>query len=526
MVEIKKLISYMLKYKSQYLWGFFLLLIVNLLAAYIPDQIRKIIDHGIIERKAVTDWVFLVSFLVLIMAIIRILSRQEIFGIGRQVEFDLKQKLFEHLVKLEPGFYLNRRSGELISIITNDIQSIRALAGFGMLNVANTLISFATILPLMFIAHVKLTWCFLSLIPVVIFFVVALSSNIKKFQDLVQIRLAEMSSFLEQNFSGIYIIKAFAQELFEFSRFDTYNQNLKADYLKLVTLRSFIGPVMRVIASLGFVLLLYFGGLGIENRTFSAGDFAAYSLYIQRLLWPIATLGWIITIIYRAQVSTRRIEEILSTKAQIIDRANAISKRTFDHEIFLGGNINKKIPKATVFAITGKVASGKTTLVSKMVRLLEPSDGEILLDNTDVKNIKLEDLRRLIVLIPQDSFMFPLSVEDNIRYASNISDEQVRHLASLVLMDKEIDVMPEGYASIVGEGGITLSGGQRQRLAIARALALEPEILILDDSFANLDSNTASQILDEILLIRKNKTTILISQQTMISEKADFNLEL
>lgn len=441
------------------------------------------------------------------MAIFRIYSRQIIFGIGRQVEFDLKKKIFGHLLKLDLQFFLEQRTGNLISIITNDVQSIRSLAGFGLLNIANTLISFVVILPLMFHLHAKLTWSFLALIPLVIFFVLGLSSQIKKCQEQVQERLSEMSNFLEQNFSGIYIIKSFAQESSETKRFDIFNTRLKTDYLRLAGLRSFIGPVMKVIASLGFVLLLYFAG---HARNFSPGDFAAYSLYIQRLLWPIATLGWIITIFYRAEVSFERIDSLLNRKSRILNQQQSINKKTFDNLLELK-NFNINVYPKDFIGIYGKVASGKTLLAYSMLRLIEPNDNEIMIDGIDIKNLSLEALRSLIVLVPQEAFLFPMTIAENINYANNLSFDQIQELAKIVEIHDEIEAFANSYNSLLGEGGINLSGGQRQRLSIARALGVNSPILILDDSFSNLDSLTGQKILNNILDYRKDLSTIIIS---------------
>lgn len=513
-------LPYIFKYRWGYLKGFVALIVVNLLGAYLPQVVKEAVDLlklDAIDFAIIKNAIIWLISLALIMAVFRVFSRQVIFSIGRQIEFDLKRDIFNHVVKLQPSFFNEQRTGDLISIITNDVQSLRSLGGFAMLNIANTVIAFAVVLPLMFKLHANLTWAFLLLIPTILFFIVSLASSIKKFQDAVQVSLGEISNFIEENLSGIHIIKAYGQEESELSRFHGFNKTLKKNYLKLIGVRSLIGPVMRVIASLGFVLLLYFGGKGVIDESFSAGDFAAYSLYIQRLIWPVATLGWLLTVVYRAQVSQKRISKILDEKPSICDHDGSIEKKSFDNEIILtginhdGGDI--RISKNKNLAIVGSIASGKTVLANKLMHLKELNDKEILIDGIDIKDIKLNDLRTLINLVPQESFLFSTSIKENIAYAVDLEDKEIEELANLVNLHDEVSNFKDGYETIVGERGITLSGGQRQRVAIARALALEPEILILDDAFSSLDNDSAASILSKILERRKGKTTILITHK-------------
>ncbi len=516
----------LIKYWKGYALGFLLLIGVNLLAAYIPQLVKQAVDflpqlkQAVMPAQELENLLLTIVALAIAMAAVRIFSRQIVFGIGRQVEYDLKKQLFDHIIKFEPKYFSERQTGDLISIITNDVQSIRALAGFAMLNIANTIIAFAVILPLMFQLNVKLTWWFLLLIPTVILFIISLSSKIKTYQQAVQERLGELSSFIERNLSGIHIIKAYAQENAEIERFKKQNYQLRDDYIKLVGVRSLIGPVMKIIASMGFVLLLYIGGEAIISENFSVGDFAAYSLYITRLIWPVATLGWLITVIYRAQVSQKRIKEVLDRKAKIKDPVHAIDKKTFDQEIDLR-YLNTKILKGENVAVIGKIASGKTVMANKLMHLSEIKAGEIFIDGTDVIDIKLNSLRSLINLVPQESFLFSTSIAENIAYAVDLKQEEIEELARMLCIHDEIMKFPEGYQSIVGEKGVTVSGGQRQRLAIARAIAINPEVLILDDALSSLDDKTAKEIMDTLLVNRKGKTTIFITHKESIIQDFD-----
>jgi len=519
-----------LNYLPAYLWGTLFLIGVNLLGAYIPQLVKESIDllqsyaDGISSADLLNNRLnYLVGFIAvaaLLMAILRAKSRHIIFGVGRQVEFDLKKQIFNHVLHLEPDFFQRKKAGDLISIISNDVQSFRAVAGFAVLNILNSAIAFIVIVPLMYKTHATLTISFLALIPLLILAVTLCSQAIKKHQESVQELLAKISNFIEQNLSGIHIIKSFGQEEAELERFSQENKNLLSEYLLLIKARSFISPIMKVIASLGFILLLAIGGRGVINGNFSFGDFAAFSLYIERLIWPITTLGWLITIIYRMQVSGERIKEVLDTRPQIFDTKTSIDKREFtDYIEFTESNI--KIQRGEKIAIIGVIGSGKSILARKLMHLRELKPREIVIDDIDLAQIKLDSLRTFINMVPQENFLFSTSIKENIAYARDLSETEIEHLAKMVCMHDEILRFTDSYETVVGERGVTLSGGQRQRLAIARALAINPDILILDDALSSVDNAISSEIFNNITELRKEKTTIFITHKPEIAQLCD-----
>jgi ATP-binding cassette subfamily B protein len=467
-----------------------------------------------------------VLVLALVMAFLRTASRWVIFGLGRQIEFDLKSDIFKHLLRFEPKFFTKYKAGDLISIMTNDVQAIRGLVGFAVLNLLNTIIAFIIIIPLMYRLNAILTLAFLLLVPLVLVSVTAVSKQIKHYQELVQEKLAEISRFIEENLSAIHIIKSYGQESSEMKRFALQNEGLLAYYLKLVRARTYMGPLMKVIASAGFILLLYFGARAVYQETFTIGDFAAYSLYIERLIWPVATLGWMVTIIYRAKVSGVRIAELFAFQPMILDKPNAIKITTFQTSIKLPYLKNEPEIRANeMLAVVGSIGSGKSTLARKLLRLEDSKRGEILVDGIDITDISLESLRSVISLVPQDSLLFSASIEENILYACEYQDpEHARSLANLVAIDTEIENMPKGYDTLVGERGITLSGGQRQRFTIARALARKPKVLILDDALSSVDDSTAAIIVANIKNLRKGLCTIFITHKLSLAEQMDRTL--
>jgi len=309
-----------------------------------------------------------------------------------------------------------------------------------------------------------------------------------------------------------------------------------------------MGPLMKVIASAGFILLLYFGATAVYAKSFNIGDFAAYSLYIERLIWPVATLGWMVTVIYRAKVSGARIAELFAFVPQVSDKPDAIKITTLNssiklpyllrrregrsdeaiHELVSSGllrsarNDEYEIKANEMLAIVGAIGSGKSTLARKLLRLEDSQRGEILVDGIDITDISLESLRSVISLVPQDSLLFSATILENILYACDETDpEHARSLASLVAIDREIDNMPQGYDTLVGERGITLSGGQRQRITIARALARKPKVLILDDALSSVDDATAATIVSNIKTLRKGLCTIFITHKLSLAEQMD-----
>lgn len=527
---MKKPYRHIFNYIPTYLLGTVFLIAVNVLGAYIPHLVKDSVDllqaysTGILNAKGLSSKLNSILFLIggsaVLMALLRAKSRHIIFGVGRQVEFDLKKQIFNHVLHLEPAFFEKKKAGDLISIISNDVQSFRAVAGFAILNILNSAIAFTIIVPLMYKTNNILTISFLALIPLLIICVTLCSRSIKAHQEAVQEILAKISNFIEQNLSGIHIIKTFGQETAEIERFSQENNGLLKEYLLLIKARSFISPVMKVIASIGFILLLWLGGKAVIEGTFSFGDFAAFSLYIERLIWPITTLGWLITIVYRVQVSADRIENILNTAPRIADTIDTVHKSSFDSEIDFK-TLGVKILKGKKIAIIGAIGSGKSQLARKLMHLRELETAEILIDGVDLKNINLEDLRRLINMVPQENFLFSTSIKENISYAKDLSDLEIEALAKAVSIHDEIMKFENGYETIVGERGITLSGGQRQRIAIARALAINPEILILDDSLSSVDNAIASTILTNINKLRMGKTTIFITHKPQIAELCD-----
>lgn len=495
---------------------------MNLIGAYIPLKVKEAIDllQGVIEHIEVNKILILILVLSIIMGVFRVLSRQVIFSLGRLVEFDLKRNIFNHLMTQEMDYFSKKRIGDLISIISNDVQAIRALSGFAILSIFNAFIAFAVTLPPMFALDRNMTLAFLFLIPLAVGLVVLLSKKLKSLQDLVQQKLGDISDFLEQNLSGVTIIKSYAQEDNEIKRFSKENKEIERQYLRLIGVRCFIGPAMRMIASLGLIILLYFGGRAVINANFSLGDFAAYTLYIQRLIWPVASFGWLITVLYRSQVSQKRIDTVLGKAPVIKDREDAISKDSFEDKIELV-KLGHEINKSETIVVVGTIASGKSYLANQILRLLEVDEDQIKIDGACIKNIKLSSLRNFVNLVPQETFLFSTTIEENIAYAADLNHDEVVALAKEVFLDEEIRSFPSGYNTIVGEKGITLSGGQKQRVAIARALALNSDVLIFDDAFSNLDSVSTKKILNNIQRLRKGKTTIYITHKIQVSEFAD-----
>lgn len=538
--RLKTLIDYIRPYWRQELGGISTLLIVNALGVYIPLLIRNSID----ELQAMFDFQLMLKYVIIILVMttvmwgIRVASRMWLFGVGRQVEFDLKQKIFEHLLTLEPAYFAANPVGDLINRATSDVDSIRRLVGFAMLSFANIVFAYGLTIPVMLSINVKLTVLALSVYPLLMIIVQLFSDRLRIQQQTVQEELSNLSDLIQEDMSGISLIKIYAQEENERRAFAKKNDQLLQANLKLARTRSLLFPILGGLASISLLVLLAFGGGAIANKVITVGDFVALLLYVERLVFPTALMGFTITTYQRGEVSVDRVEAILEAKPKIVDPVQAISlppeetkgKLTARHltyyypdsKIPALNHVNFEIMPGETIAIVGPIAAGKSTLANALPRLLDIEPGQLFLDGQDITQLRLTDLRGAIAYVPQESFLFSTTIQDNIRYGNPLADQtQVEYAAKQAQIHAEILNFPQQYQTIVGERGITLSGGQRQRTALARALLMDAPVLILDDALSSVDNQTATDILKNLSTGTQRKTVIFISHQMSAAAKAD-----
>uniref|UniRef100_B8HNA4 Cyclic nucleotide-binding protein n=1 Tax=Cyanothece sp. (strain PCC 7425 / ATCC 29141) TaxID=395961 RepID=B8HNA4_CYAP4 len=538
--RFRKLLDYLRPHWRITVLGILALFIVNALGTYLPLLIRQAIDELEVTFKfdRVLYYVLLLLILASIMWAIRMASRIWLFGTGRQVEFDLKQQIFQHLLTLEPAYFARNTAGDLINRATSDVDNIRRLVGFAVLSLANTIFAYALTLPAMLAIDVSLSLAALAVYPLILILVQMFSDQLRTQQLDVQEALSEMSELIQEDMSGIALIKIYAQEENERRGFRQLSQRLLQFNLVLAKTRNILFPVLGGIASLSFLVLLWFGSRAIARGAITVGDFIALLLYIERLIFPTALLGFTITAYQRGEVSIDRIEAILRVKPQIQSHRDAIHlplnqvrgrltarQLTFSYpetRVPALEQINFEIQPGETVAVVGPVGSGKSTLANALPRLLDIAPGQLFLDGIDITQIALEDLRAVIAYVPQDSFLFSTSLRNNIRYGEPLAEQpQVENAAKQAQIHGEILNFPAQYETIVGERGITLSGGQRQRTALARALLVDAPILVLDDALASVDNQTATAILHNLSAGTDRKTVIFISHQLSAAATAD-----
>ncbi|PSB24130.1 ABC transporter ATP-binding protein [Stenomitos frigidus] len=542
--RLRKLGQYLLPHWKAAVLGVLVLFVVNFLGVRIPLQIRDAIDK--LQVTFSFDQVFYYVVLVLAMAtimwLVRMISRTLLFGVGRQVEFDLKQKLFAHLLALEPSYFAINTVGDLINRATSDVDNIRRLLGFAVLSVANTLFAYGLTLPAMLKINVKVTLLSLSVYPIMLILVQMFSTRLRQQQIVVQEQLSDLSELIQEDMSGISLVKIYAQEENEREAFQRRNEELLEANLSLALTRSTLLPLLPGLASVGLLVVLRFGVSAINEGAITVGDFVALLLYVGQLAFPAALLGFTITAYQRGEVSVDRIEAILNVKPKICDRLDAISlprsqikgeltaqNLTFAFPVASGSvsrpalqQVNFTIQPQETVAIVGPIGGGKSTLANALPRLLDIAPGQLFLDGYDITQVRLSDLRGAIAYVPQDSFLFSTTIKNNIRYGEPGADEAaVVYAAKQAQIHSEILNFPHQYETIVGERGITLSGGQRQRTALARALLVDAPILILDDALSSVDNQTATQILRNLSEGTNRKTVLFISHQLSAAASAD-----
>jgi ATP-binding cassette subfamily B protein len=538
--RLAKIADYLRPYWRETVFGIMALFVVNGLGVYIPLLIRSGVDtlSQSFSFSQIIHYVVMIVLLSSAMWMMRMASRIWIFGVGRQVEFDLKQRIFEHLLQLEPAYFTVNTPGDLISRATSDVDNIRRLLGFAVLSLANTFFAYALTLPVMLSLSAELTLASLAVYPFMFLMVHFFSDRLRDEQTAVQEQLAEMSELVREDMSGMALIKIYAQETNERQAFNQKNQQLLAANLQLAKSRNTLFPLIGGLASLSSLIIIWWGTAQISAGTLAIGDFLALLIYVERLIFPTALLGFTITAYQRGEVSIDRLETILSVTPKIQDTPDAIhldvSKlkgelKAVDFNYTYPGvntpvlkHLNFTIAPGELVAIVGPIGAGKSTLANAVPRLLDIQSGQLFLDGVDITKLAVSDLRGAIAYVPQDSFLFSTTVKNNIRYGDPITaEEDVVYAAKMAQIDAEIENFPQKYETLVGERGIALSGGQRQRTALARAMLIDAPILLLDDALSSVDNQTATQILTNLSTGTKKKTVIFITHQLSAAATSD-----
>ncbi len=538
--RLAKLGSYLRPHWREALLGVIALLTVNGLGVYITLSIRSAVDKlsNNFTYGDVLSYAIPIILLTSAMWLIRMASRIWIFGVGRQVEFELKQQIFQHLLKLEPAYFATHPAGDLISRATSDVDNIRRLLGFAVLSLANTLFAYGLTLPAMLSISVNLTLTSLAVYPLMFFVVHLFSDRLRNEQSQVQENISNISQLIQEDISGIALIKIYAQEENERRAFAHKNQQLLQANLKLAKSRNTLFPLIGGLANVSSLIIIWLGGTQIAGGTLAIGDFVALLIFVERLVFPTALLGFTITAYQRGEVSIDRIDVILSTQPKIKDTENTISlsPTQIKGEITAKNlsytyadsatpalqDVNFVINPGEIVAIVGSIGAGKSTLANALPRLLDIQSGQLFLDGVDITEITLADLRGAIAYVPQDSFLFSTTIKNNIRYGDPVREQsEIEYVAKQSQIHSEIINFSQQYDTIVGERGITLSGGQRQRTSLARAMLIDAPVLILDDALSSVDNQTATAILRNLSGGKQRKTVVFITHQLSAAATAD-----
>ncbi|MEL6815307.1 MAG: ABC transporter ATP-binding protein [Cyanobacteria bacterium J06598_3] len=533
-----RLVDYLRPHQQKVLLGLISLLVVNALGVSIPLIIGYIVDELTVTFtfERLLRYVLLVLVLASIMWVIRMASRIFLFGAGRQVEFDLKQRIFEHLLTLEPAYFSRNTIGDLINRATSDVDNIRRLLGFAVLSMANTLFAYVMIVPAMVRLNASVAFFSLAVYPFMFGVVAIFGDRLRREQLDVQEEISDLSDLIQEDMGGISLVKIYAQEENERRAFTRRNQALLKANLSLAKTRNTLFPLLGGFASLSLVIALAIGSNAIVDGQLSPGDFVAVILFIQQLVFPTALLGFTITAYQRGEVSLDRIEAIFEAQPKIRDGGNVIAlphpkgllqakDLTFTYpgsERPALDGVSFTVEPGQTVAVVGPIGSGKSTLAMALPRLLEIDTDELFLDGHDITQVELTDLRGAIAFVPQDSFLFSTTIKNNVRYGNPMAEQpDVEHAAKEAQLYSEILNFPEQFKTMVGERGITLSGGQRQRSALSRALLVDAPILVLDDALSSVDNQTATQILENLSTGAQRKTVIFVSHQMSAAASCD-----
>ena len=532
---------YLRPHRRTVLLGAIALVVVNVLRVTIPMEVRSVVDElqegfsyaGVLRQAG---WVVLLAST---MGVIRLASRQLIFGVGRQVEVDLRQRLFEHMLRQEPDWIQSKGSGEVISRATSDVENIRRLLGFAILSLTNTLLAYALTLPAMLAIDPWLTLAAVGLYPVMLSTVRLFGGRMMRQKRAQQEELSALSNLIQEDLSGIGAIKIYGQEGAEQQAFATRNRRYRDSAIQLARTQSTLFPLLQGISSLSVLLLLAIGSGQLEAGRLSIGGLVALILYVEQLVFPTALLGFTLNTFQTGQVSLERVEELLKREPKIKDpdpsgvQPHPTAKRQGRFEArgltvqYQGAEQNTLnglsfcIEPGELVAVVGAVGCGKTTLARAFGRMVPLEPGQLFLDGVDVTQMPLKRLRRDVAIVPQEGFLFTSTLADNLRYGDpEASDQRVELAAEQARLADDVKGFPDGFGTIVGERGITLSGGQRQRTALGRALLMSAPVLVLDDALASVDNNTAAAILDSIRA-QDDRTIVMISHQLSAAAACD-----
>lgn len=497
---------------------------------YMADKITKVI-----ARELLTEYILVILGTTLLAGLFTFLMRQTIINVSRYIEYDLKNEVFDQYQLLNLNFYKKNRTGDLMNRISEDVGQVRMYAGPAVMYGINALTLFGCLIPLMFIKAPTIALYTVLPFPILSFLIYKISKVIHNRSTKVQEFLSTLSTYTQEAFSGISVIKAYSLEPKTNKEVEALAIDGKDKSMELAKINSWFFPLMILLIGISNIFVIYIGGKQyINGEIESIGIIAEFIIYVNMLTWPVAIVGWLTSIVQRAEASQARINEFLteqpSIKNEIEQDTLILGKIEFknvsltyeDTNIKALKNVSFTINKGETIAIIGKIGSGKSTILDLISRLYDVSSGEILIDNVPIKNINLNSLRKATGVVPQDAFLFSESIKNNIKFGKkDATDEEMIQVAKNAVVHKNIEDFTNKYETVLGERGITLSGGQKQRVSIARALLKNPQIYLFDDCLSAVDTETEELILNNLKTAAEHKTTIIVSHRVSSAKNAD-----
>jgi ATP-binding cassette subfamily B protein len=546
MKELRYLNKYFVKYKYSFSLGIIFTIIAQIFSLFTPKLISK--SFKVIEsyskdknvaisviREELISNILLIIATTIVAGFLTFLMRQTLIVMSRHIEFDLKNEVFRQYENLSQNFYKQNRTGDLMNRISEDVSKVRMYVGPAVMYTINTFIRFTIVIVYMYNVSPRLTLYTILPLPILSYCIFKLSSEINKRSTIFQQYLSKVSSFSQEIFSGIRVIKAYSLEDQHQNNMVNLANESKSKSLNLAKVQSLFGPLMLALIGISNLVVIYFGGLMyIDGTIKSIGTIAEFILYVNMLTWPVASLGWVSSMVQEAEASQKRLNEFLKIEPEIknnnpnksiIEGTISFENVSYTYEdtnIEALKNVTFTVKKGETLAILGKTGSGKSTISSLISRLYDVTGGKINIDGNEISTLNLYDLRNSIGIVPQDAFLFSDSIKNNIKFGKeNATDQEVEAAAKNAVVHDNIIGFNKQYDTILGERGITLSGGQKQRVSIARAIIKNPPILLFDDCLSAVDTETEEAILNNLSEICKDKTTIIVSHRVSSAKNAD-----
>jgi ATP-binding cassette subfamily B multidrug efflux pump len=535
----KRFWSYIHRHRRAYLWGYAAVLASILMAQLSPWALKLAIDGIRQGVSSITLLGFATALVVLALleGAFNYAMRLSILGAALEIEAELRRDYFAHLQRMHLGFFHGARTGDLMARAVNDIRAVQRFAGIGLMRSCHTTVMLIASVAFMLAIDVRLTLWTMTILPLVTILFIALGREIHRRFDRVQEQFSALSAGAQENFSGIRVVKAFAQEDAETAAFRVENEKVVTTNLVLARIQGALWPAIGLILGVASVMLLWQGGSDVIRGRITLGQMVQFSYYLARLSFPMIALGWVTNLWQQGRASMDRLDEILDRRPQITDPPQPIllepaAGRIEFKDVTFAYNgapvlhdITLAIPAGSTVAIVGPTGAGKSTLVHLIPRLFDATEGQVLVDGHDVRRVSLTSLRRAVGIVPQETFLFSDTLAENIALGADrntgADGRAVADAAAIARIAQDVEEFPRKYDTVVGERGVTLSGGQKQRTTIARALIRDPKILILDDALSSVDASTEQEILAGLRRIRASRTCIVISHRISTIQDAD-----